>query len=99
MSLPKQMIWVDAVLEPAQWGSVASIHAIIQWLARRAAQKQARCSRDLARDSDFTVTVRGSRGIAPALPVLDAIAYGFDGLLRGHPKPANEGHLKTGQRE
>jgi len=32
--------------------------------------------------------------------IKDIIAHLFDfHVLRGHPKPANEGHLKTGQRE
>lgn len=80
MSVPEQVIWVDAVLESAQRSSVASIHTVIQWLARRTTQKQARCRRGLAPYPDLAVPVRGSRGIAPALPVLDAIANGFDGL-------------------
>jgi hypothetical protein len=45
----------------------------------------------------FLSTIDGGRTIA-AVPTKQTIFAQGDSLS-GHPKPANEGHLKTGQRE
>jgi hypothetical protein len=40
-----------------------------------------------------------AKNLVPDLQGVDVYIYGVDAALRGHPKAANEGHLKTGQRE
>jgi len=41
----------------------------------------------------------GANKTLPAISVINGWTHEMSDCLRGHPKPANEGHLKTGQRE